>query len=114
MTRSDSIIGYLRKVMQICDQLATVGEKIAEIEVVNMALNRFPTSREPFVQGICAPENLPNFERLWDNCIQEETQMESKAIKKGGDENLALFGQLNKGRGKGPNKGKGKSEESTS
>jgi hypothetical protein len=40
--------------------------------------------------------------------------MESKANKKGGDENLALFGQSNKGRGKGPNKGKGKSEESTS
>jgi hypothetical protein len=51
---------------------------------------------------------------LWDDCIQEETQMESKANKKGGDENLALFGQTNKGKGKGPNKGKGKSEESTS
>jgi hypothetical protein len=40
--------------------------------------------------------------------------MESKASKKGGDENLALFGQTNKGRGKGPNKDKGKNEESTS
>jgi hypothetical protein len=40
--------------------------------------------------------------------------MESKDIKKGGDENLALFGQSNKARGKGPNKGKKKSEEPTS
>jgi hypothetical protein len=40
--------------------------------------------------------------------------MESKANKMDGEENLALFGQSNKGRGKGPNKGKGKSEESTS
>jgi hypothetical protein len=40
--------------------------------------------------------------------------MEPKAIKKGGDENLALFGSSNKGRGKGSSKGKGKSEESTS
>jgi hypothetical protein len=40
--------------------------------------------------------------------------MESKANKKGGDENLTLFGQSNKGRGKGPNKGKGNSEQSTS
>jgi hypothetical protein len=38
--------------------------------------------------------------------------MESKANKKGGDENLALFGQSNKGIGKGLSKGKGKSEES--
>jgi hypothetical protein len=71
-------------------------------------------SWEPFVKGICARENLPKFERLWDDYIQEETRMESKADKKGGDDNLALIGQTKKGRGKGPNKGKGKSEESTS
>jgi hypothetical protein len=35
--------------------------------------------------------------------------MESKADKKDGEENLALFSQSNKSRGKGPNKGKGKS-----
>jgi hypothetical protein len=40
--------------------------------------------------------------------------MESKVNKKGGDENLTLCGQSNKGRGKGLNEGKGKSEESTS
>jgi hypothetical protein len=39
--------------------------------------------------------------------------MESKDRKEDGEENLTLFGQSNKGRGKGPNKGKGKSEEST-
>jgi hypothetical protein len=40
--------------------------------------------------------------------------MESKANKKGGDVNLALFGQSDKVRGKGSNKGKGKSKKSTS
>jgi hypothetical protein len=40
--------------------------------------------------------------------------MESKASKKGGDENLALFDQTNMGKCKGPSKDKGKSEESTS
>jgi hypothetical protein len=38
-----------------------------------MALNGFPTSWEPFAKGICVYENLPNLERLWDDCIQEET-----------------------------------------
>jgi hypothetical protein len=79
-----------------------------------MALNGFPTSWEPLFKGISARENLPDFERLWDDYIQEETQIESKVGKKDGEENLALFGRSNKGRGKGPNKGKGKSEESTS
>jgi hypothetical protein len=40
--------------------------------------------------------------------------MESKANKKGGDENLTVFAQSNKGRGKGPTKGKGKNHESIS
>jgi hypothetical protein len=39
--------------------------------------------------------------------------MESKADKKGGDDNQTLFGQAKKDKGKGPNKGKGKNEEST-
>jgi hypothetical protein len=56
-----------------------------------VALNGFPTSWELFVKGISFQENL-NFERLWDDCIQEETLMESKDSKKGGDENLDLFG----------------------
>jgi hypothetical protein len=114
MTRSNPITSYLMKVTQIHDQLAVVVEKIADAELVNVALNGFPTSWEPFVKGICACENLPKFERLWDDCIQEETQMKSKASKKGGDDNLALIGQTKKGRGKGPSKDKGMSEESTS
>jgi hypothetical protein len=32
--------------------------------------------------------------------------MESNAIKKDGEENLALFGQSSKGKGNGPSKGK--------
>ena len=50
-----------------------------------MALNGFATSWEPFVKGICAHENLSNFERLWNDYIQEETWMESKVDKKDGE-----------------------------
>lgn len=86
--------------------------------IINNVINCFESRKiqqwETFVQGVCACENLPNFERLWDDCIQEETQMESKADKNGDDENLALFNQAKKGKWKGPCKDKGKSEESTS
>jgi hypothetical protein len=82
MTRSNTVTSYLMKITQIRDQLAVVGEKVVDAELVNMALNGFPTSWEPFVKGICARENLPTFERLWDDCIQEETWMESKAARK--------------------------------
>ena len=35
------------------DQLAAVGEKIEDAELVNIALNGFPASWESFVKGIC-------------------------------------------------------------
>jgi hypothetical protein len=92
MTRSDSVTRYLMKVTQVRDQLAAVGEKVADAKLVKMTLNGFPTSPKPFVKGICARENLPNFERFWGDYIQEETHMESKASKKGGNDNLSLFG----------------------
>ena len=39
MTRSNTVTGYLMKVTQIRDQLATFGEKVEDAELVNMALN---------------------------------------------------------------------------
>jgi arsenate reductase-like glutaredoxin family protein len=52
MTKSDRVTSYLRKITQIRDQLAAVGEKAEDAELMNMALNGFPTSWEPFVKGI--------------------------------------------------------------
>jgi hypothetical protein len=97
MTRLDTVTSYLMKVMKICDKLVAVWEKIADAKLVKMALNGFPTSCEPFVKGICAHENLPKFERLWDDYIHEGTRIESKVYKDGGNDNLALIGKTKKG-----------------
>jgi hypothetical protein len=79
---------------------------VDDIELVNVALNGFTKSWEPFVKGIRAREKLPDWQRLWDDCIQQETREESKASKQGGsDENLTLVSQTRKGKGKGNNEG---------
>ena len=85
------------KVTQIRDQFVANGEKIENKELVDMALNGFPPQWETFVQGVCARENLPSWERLWDDYIQEETQMEPKVSKQGGDNDHALIVQAKKG-----------------
>ena len=61
MTRSDIVTNYLMKVMWIHDQLAIVGEKIENSEIVDMTLNGFSASWETFVKGLCAWEHLPSF-----------------------------------------------------
>jgi hypothetical protein len=55
------------------------------------------------VQGICAREKLPGFDRLWIDCIQEETWLESRngMQKSNNDENQALAARTRKSRGGG-------------
>jgi len=82
---------------------------------MNVELNGLPKSWEPFFKGVCSRENILDWKRLWDDCIQEETQEESKSNKQEyeDDENLSLVSKTWKGKGKGSNK-KGNNEESTS
>jgi hypothetical protein len=84
--------------------------------LVNVSLNGFTKAWESFITNIYAQEQLPKWERLWDNCIQEKTQKESRSRKQagdGGDENLALVSKTKKGKGKffvkkGKSQGEGK------
>jgi hypothetical protein len=102
MTNSDNVTSYLMRITQIYDQLAAIGEAVLDSELVNVALNGFTKSWEPFIMGICAREKLPKWERLWDDFIQEETHRESKPTKQGGsgeDENLSLVSKTKKGKG---------------
>jgi len=48
------------KKVEVRHQLAAVGEKILETELVNMNLNGFPTSWGPFLKGIYVQENIPD------------------------------------------------------
>jgi hypothetical protein len=95
MTSEDTIVSYLMKITQIQDQLVAIGETVQDVELVNVALRGLPRSWEPFVQGICARDKLPDFDRLWTDCIQEETRLVSRddmdgMVKSSSDENQAL------------------------
>jgi hypothetical protein len=69
MSKSYNVPSYLMRITQICDQLAVVGEKVTDVELVDTTLNGFSKSWEPFVKGIRVWEKLPSFEKLWDNFI---------------------------------------------
>jgi hypothetical protein len=59
MSRSDNVTSYFMRITQTCDQLAAIGEKVDDVELVNVALNGFTKSWEPFVKGVCARRNFP-------------------------------------------------------
>eukprot|EP00253_Pinus_taeda_P035422 PITA_35422 len=70
MAKTDSVIAYLTKITSVRDELAIVGEIIAPTELVRISLNGLPKTWENFVDGTVAQENVPNWERLWDDCIR--------------------------------------------
>jgi hypothetical protein len=118
MTHFDDVTSYLMRITQIRDHLGSIGEAVLEVELVNVYLNGFTKSWEPFIMGICTRENLPKWERLWDDCIHEEISKEFKSDKQGGGgyENLSLVGKTKKGKGKvlvkkGDNQGEGQQFE---
>jgi len=78
MSKSDIVASFLKRITQIHDQLVAIVEAVDDIELVNVALNGFLGSWEPFVLGIYPREKWPPFDRLWIGCIQEEALIESR------------------------------------
>ena len=41
-------------------------------------LNGLPISWDSFIQGICARKNIIKFNKLWEECTQEESRLVSR------------------------------------
>jgi hypothetical protein len=55
------------------DELGAVGEVIPSTELVRTTLNGVAKPWAVFVEDIVARENIPSWDRLWDDFVQEET-----------------------------------------
>ena len=120
MGKTDSAAGYLTKITNVKDALAAIGEVIPPTELVWIAVNDLPSSWLNFADGVCARETLPSWERLWDDCIQNEIRKNQLGAAKPleEDDNVAFLVGGKKGKGKkqaptssGGDKGKGKGKQ---
>ena len=82
MKGSKSVVTYLSRFTDVKDEHAAIGETVAEIELVRTALHGFPKSWEVFVEGIVAPEHLPDWNRLWSDYVQNEIRRSHSGIVK--------------------------------
>jgi hypothetical protein len=107
MAKGEGVVPYLTGITQIRDELAAVGKKIEESELVHVALNDFSKSWDVFVRGFMAREKLLDWQRLWDDFVQEEIWLgqlggSSSSPQIVDEEGLAL---ASKGKGKAKKKG---------
>ena len=69
---SETIQSYFTRVSQIKEQLEAIEDSVEEGEIVMTTLNGLPRSWDSFIQGICARKKLIKFNRLWEECSQEQ------------------------------------------
>jgi hypothetical protein len=114
MTKAENVVTYLTRLTKVRDELGVVGEAIVDSELVRTTLNGVSKQWVVFVEGIVVREKLPNFERLWDDFVQEETRrgyVHGSSSTGHEEENVALAANSKKKFKKGPKGGnKPKSE----
>jgi hypothetical protein len=99
MSKGEGVTVYLTKVKQLLDELLAVGVKLSPAEIVRSALRGFPKEWDSFIAGVVARENLPDWERLWNDCCQEEIRRGRNVNEEEEEENLALTSKRG-GRGR--------------
>jgi hypothetical protein len=114
MTKTESDATYLTKLTQMRDELGVVGEVVADSELVKTALNGVTKQWAVFVESILARENLPKWDHLWDDFIQEETQrgyVHGSSSTGNEEENVALAAKGKNKSKKGSKRQKGQRGE---
>jgi hypothetical protein len=76
MMKDDTIDAFFMKISEIRDQLGAIGEIITDRELVIITINALPSHWEPFIQSISGREDLPQFDRLWADCTQEDQKQD--------------------------------------
>jgi hypothetical protein len=62
-------------------------------------LNALPRRWEPFLQSISGRADIPEFDRLWTECTQEETKLIARGVQDSHhDDNQALASHAKRGR----------------
>jgi hypothetical protein len=58
MSRYDIVTSYFMMITQVRDQVVAIVNKLDGLDLINVALNGFPKSWEPFVKGVCVQEKI--------------------------------------------------------
>ena len=74
--KTETMQSYFSKVSQIKEKLEAIAEMMEEEEEVVMnTLNTILREWDSFIRGICARRKLTKFNKLWEECVQEEERI---------------------------------------
>ena len=109
MEKNESVNSFFTKISRLKDKLLAIGVSVDDDDLVQTTFDRIYSTWGAYLVAINGCEVQLNFERLWHDCLQEESRIQTIVVPSH-EENLALATNTNKGKGKKffqKNKGKG-------
>jgi hypothetical protein len=74
MEKGESVASFCSRIAQIRDQLLVTGVTVDDDDLVQAIFYGLPSSWETFLSSVSGREIQPTFERLWHDCLQEESR----------------------------------------
>ena len=71
MEKDETVEYFFTNISQVRDQLENIGVETDEDDLLQTSYDGIPASWEKFLAAVNGREEQPNFERLWNECIQE-------------------------------------------
>ena len=70
MEKDDTVASLFTNILQVKDQLASIGVETDEHDLLQTNIDGIPSSWETFLAAVNRREEKPNFKRLWHDCIK--------------------------------------------
>ena len=95
MEKYEGVAPFFTKIAQVRDQLSAIGVPVDDDDLVQTVFYGLPSSWETFLAAVRGRETRPNFDRLWNDCLEEGGKIQSipNGTKEG---NLALITKTKK------------------
>jgi hypothetical protein len=79
MEKGESVASFCSRIAQIRDQLLVIGVRVDDDDLVQPIFDSIPSSWETFLSSVSDREIQPMFERLWHDCLQEESRTTTRS-----------------------------------
>jgi hypothetical protein len=78
MEKGELVASFCSRIAQIQDQLLVTGVTVDDDDLVQAIFDGLPPSWETFLSSVNGRQIQPTFERLWHDCLQEESRMATR------------------------------------
>jgi hypothetical protein len=79
MEKGESVASFCSRISQIRNHLLVTGVTVDDDDLVQAIFDGLPSSWETFLSSVSGREIQPTFERLWHDCLQEESRTATRS-----------------------------------